>query len=360
MLPNKQGTNLAHIDLSPGPYDYKLFFEGNYYPHSVNLSKLVFVINHQGQQLKKNIFLTTGHSLADSTYMSNFGCIIRKTVNLSDLFFLEDNLFYSVDDGFNDFALISFGAYNINAANNLHFLNKSFNVKSIYKNPEIKNLELDILIKNGHNTGESFAQAVIDFAYDPYIHTVSNKQNFFTFKVAGRIVIVSTHHASGLVIKGRESTLSKYNGNPIDWKTQNDHLEYHFINTIKAFKSFDLFNGYEIDDSIKFHYSKYTQDNKLTVLSLMGDSGSGFYKLDNDNQINFLGINIGSCYMIVLGTHNKFVNNKHIFYDEQLNKLVVGQYYIDQVHKASQILPIGTIKSYIKNIPGSTVDDIIV
>ena len=360
MLPTTQGNGKDLLIINPGPYDYKLFFEGNYYPHSVNLTKLVFVIKHQGQQLKKNIFLTTGHSLADSTYMSNFGCVIRKTANLSDLFFSIDNLFYSVDDGFNDFALISFPTYNINDTNNLQFLNKSFKVNGIYKNPEIKNLELDILIKNGHNTGESFAQAVIDFSYDPYIHSISNKQNFFTFKVAGRIIVVSTHHASGLVIKGRESTLSKYNGNPIDWKTQNDHLEYHFINTIKAFKSFDLFNGYDIDDSVKSHYNKYTGDNKLTVLSLMGDSGSGFYKLDNDNQINLLGINVSSCYMIVLGTHTKSHNQKNVFYDDQLNKLVIGQYYIDQVHKASQILPIGTIESYIKNIPGSIVDDIII
>lgn len=361
MLPNnKQGKKIQHIDLNPGPYDYKLLFEGNYYPHSINLTKLVFVIKHNGEKIKKILFLTTGHSLADSTYMSNFGCKIKRTLNLSDLFFSSNNLFYSIDDGFNDFALISFGEYNINETNKLHFLNKCLDVHSIYKNPQIKNLELDILVKNGHNTGESFAQAVIDFSYDPYIHTISNKQNFFTFKVAGHIIVVSTPHSSGLVIKSRESTLSKYNGNPIDFQTQNLHLEYNFINTIKAFKSFDLFNGYEIDDSLKSYYNKYTADNKLTVLSLMGDSGSGFYKLDNDNLISFLGINIGLCYMIVLGTHNKFINQKKVFYDEQLNKLVVGQYYIDQVHKASQILPISNIESYIKNISGSIVDDIII
>ena len=136
------------------------------------------------------------------------------------------------------------------------------------------------------------------------------------------------------------------------------HLEYNFINTIKAFKSFDLFNGYTINDSIKYYFNKYTADNKLSVLSLRGDSGSGFYKLDKDNQLNFLGINVGLCYMIVLKSHGKLVDQKQIYYDEQLNKLVVGQYYIEEVHKASQILPIATIESYIKNIPGSIVEDI--
>jgi hypothetical protein len=62
--------------------------------------------------------------------------------------------------------------------------------------------------------------------------------------------------------------------------------------------------------------------------------------------------------MIVLKSHGKWFDQKQIYYDEQLNKLVVGQYYIEEVHKASQILPIATIESYIKNIPGSIVEDI--
>lgn len=357
MLPNNQGK-LPIININPGPYDYKLLFEGNYYPHSINLSKLTFIVRHQGQQFKKTLFLTTGHSLADSTYMSDFGCVIKRTGNFADLFFSPDNLFYSVDSEFNDFGLISFGSYNVSDSNQLSFLNKTFNVNSIYKNPNIKSLELDMLIKNGRNTGESFAQAVIDFSYDPFIYTNSNRQNFYTFKIAGRIVLVSTPIAAGLIVKGRESTLTKYNGNPIDFNEQNTHLQYHFFNTIKAFKSHDIFNGFTIDDTIKCYFNKYTANHKLSVLSLMGDSGSGFYKLANNSQLELIGINIGSCYMIVLGTHGKYNSNKSIYYDDEFDKLVIGQYYIDEVHKASQILPISTIETYIKNIPGSIVEDI--
>jgi len=359
MLPNNS-NNLPVININPGPHDYKLFFEGNYYPHSLNLTKLTFVIRHQGQLFKKTLFLTTGHSLADSTYMSDFGCVINRTTDLSNLFFSPENLFYSVDSEFNDFGLISFGSYNITESNQLVFLNKTFNVTSILKNPQIKSLELDIIIKNGQNTGESFAQAVIDFSYDPFIHTSFNKQQFYTFKIAGRIVLVSTPNPAGLIIKGRESTLSKYNGNPIDFYEQNTHLQYHFANTIKAFKFHDIFNGFNIDDSIKSFYNKYTANNKLSVLSLMGDSGTGFYKLVNNSQLEFIGINIGSCYMVVLGTHNKYNPNKSVYYDDELDKLVVGQYYIDEVHKASQVLPINTIEAYIKNIPGSIVEDILI
>ncbi len=367
MLPNPQGKdipiinlnpNLPWININPGPYDYKLFFEGNYYPHSVNLTKLTLIIKHQNQLFKKVIFLSTGHSFADSMYMSNFGCVIKKTTNISDLVFAPDNLFYSIDDGFNDFALISFGAYNINQDNYLDFLDKRLVVNSIYRYQNIKNLELDMIIKKGHNTGESFAKAVIDFAYDPAIHTVHNKQNFYTFKLNGKIVIVNTPYASGLILKGRESTITKYNGNPLDPESQNTHLEYHFINTIKTFKSHELFNGFHIDNSIKAFYKKYTANDKLTILSLMGDSGSGFYKLGSDNTIKLLGINIGSCYMVVLGTHQKPNLNTNVYYDEELNKLVVGQYYIEEVHKASQVLPIGTIEQFIKSIPGSVVEAI--
>ena len=351
-------NHFPSININPGPYDYKLYFEGNYYPHSINLTKLVFIVKHQAQYYKKILFLTTGHSLADSNYMSNFDCVIKKTVNFSDLILSNDNLFYSVDNEFNDFALISFGSYNITETNQLSFLNKTFTVCSVYKNPNIKSLESDIIIKNGHNTGESFAQAVIDFSYDPYIHTSFNRQNFYTFKIAGKIILVSTPNPAGLIIKGRESTITKYNGNPIDLNTQNTIMEYHFANTIKAFKSHDIFNGFNVDDTIKSYYNKYTANNKMSVLSLMGDSGTGFYKLGKNNQLEFLGINVGSCYMVVLGTHNKYNPNKSVYYDDEFDKLVVGQYYIEEVHKASQILPISTIESYIKNIPGSIVEDI--
>jgi hypothetical protein len=353
-------SNIKLLSINSGPYDYKLFFEENYYPHSVNLSKLTFVINNQNHIFNRTIFLTTGHSFANSKFMTNFGCEIIKTTNINDLFLSTDNVFYSVDDGFNDFSLLSFGSYTINNDNKLKFLDKTLSIISIYKNTNIKNLENEILIKNGHNTGESFAQLVIDFSYDPFIFTTSNKQNYYTFKLNGKIVIINTPYTSGLVLKGRESKLSTYNGNYIDSNTQKYHFEYHFLNTIKMFKHHDLFTNFIIDDSIKDFYKKYTVDNKLSVLSLMGDSGSGFYKVIDNNNIEFVGINICSCYMIVLGTHNNINKNKNIYYDDKLKKMIVGQYYIDEVHKASQVLPIDMIEKYIGNIPGSLVDKIII
>jgi hypothetical protein len=373
MLPNNnQGKNFNYdiaefisndlplININPGPYDYKLFFENNYYPHSVNLTKLVFRIKHQGTYFRKIIFLTSGHSFADNIYMSNFGCSIKKTTNINDLFFSLDNLFYSIDNDFNDFCLISFGSYNIDKTNNLNFMNKTLSIISIYRNINIKNLENEILIKKGHNTGESFAKAIIDFSYDNYIHTVNNKKNYYTFKINGKIVIILSPYASGIVIKGCESKITHYNGNPIDLYTQNTHLEYHFLNSLSVFKDHDLFNGYYLDDSVKNLFNKYVINNSLTISSLMGDSGTGFYKVSSNNNIEFIGINICSCHMIVLNKHSKNNNNKNIYYDSDFNKLVLGQYYIDEIHKTSQILPLETIEKYIKNLPNNIIDDITV
>ena len=90
-------SNIKLLSINSGPYDYKLFFEENYYPHSVNLSKLTFVINNQNHIFNRTIFLTTGHSFANSKFMTNFGCEIIKTTNINDLFLSTDNVFYSVD-----------------------------------------------------------------------------------------------------------------------------------------------------------------------------------------------------------------------------------------------------------------------
>jgi hypothetical protein len=80
------------------------------------------------------------------------------------------------------------------------------------------------------------------------------------------------------------------------------------------------------------------KDNKLTISTLMGDSGTAFYRMINDTDVELLGINICSCYMIILKPFIGTINNK----------LIIGSYYIDEIHKASQILPINKILNYIK------------
>ncbi len=358
MLANSN-NNLPIININPGPYDYKLLIEGNYYPHLINLSKLVFTIKHQNHLYKKIIFLTTGHSFANSNYISNFGCEIKKTTNFTNLLFSTDNLFYSIDDGFNDFALISFGSYNISETNQLKFLSKSIKITGIARNFNISQLEKQILIKNSNNTGESFAKAVIDFSVDKYIKTYSKtKQNFYTFKINRKIIIVASLYPIGLIIKNCESKIAQYNGTKLDVKSQNELLKYHFASSLSIFAHHNLFNKYTIDDSITEYYSIYTTDNKFGVLTLMGDSGAGFHILDSSNNGTFLGINICSSHMIILSPIEKPTQSKTIYYDSETNRLVVGPYIIEEVHKTSQVLPFDLIEQHLKSTYPNIIENI--
>ena len=345
--------------VNSGPYDYKLIFEGNHYPHSVNLIKLIFKVIINGEINHRIIFLSTGHSFGEISYISNFNALITKTSNINDLFVHNANLFYSIDNGFNDFCLISFGSYNINRDNIFNYSNQNLTVTSICKNINIKSLELDTLIKNGHSTGESYAKAIIDFSTDTYLYTSHNKINYYTFKINRKIVIVSTPFPSGIVVKGLYSKISKLHGNNMDTHTLNTQLEYHFINTIKLFQSHDLFQNHQLDYSCKQYYKNYADSNSISVISMMGDSGAGFYKLKPDSSLEFLGINIGCCYMVVLSEYSNPNTNSHIYWDDNVNKLVVGNYIIEEVHKSCQILPITDIENLFKSNSENIILDII-
>lgn len=332
------------MEINNGPYDYKMIFEDNYYIHSVNLTKIIIIF--KDNLIRKTIFLSTGHSFSEQSYISNFDCKISKTTNLSDLFTSTLNLFYSVDDGFNDFCLISFGSYDILPNNHFIFLNKKFVVSTICNNFSIKELENDILMKNGYNTGCAFVQALIDFDQDKYIFS-NNK--YYTFKINGSLIIISSKYASGLVVKSRENIITKLNGKKITKKESDYLFEYHFINTIKEFTDHDLFKNYNFNNLDKHYWKHYMKDNKLTISTLMGDSGTAFYRMLNNTDVELLGINICSCHMIILKPLTSTINNK----------LIIGSYYIDEIHKTSQILPINKILNYIKKENNFIIDFIV-
>lgn len=79
----------------------------------------------------------------------------------------------------------------------------------------------------------------------------------------------------------------------------------------------------------------------------MGDSGSGFFRIIDNDNIEFVGINIGSCSMMILKPSDYLYPNR-IMWNNSLNKLVFGNYIIEEVHKSCQMLPIDKIEKLIK------------
>lgn len=352
--------------INSGPYNYKMVFENKDYPHSVNLNKLYFTYKINNEDKNKILFLSTGHSFAESQYKTDTNIQIDKT-NLIEQIFTNSNsnIFYSLDNGFDDFCLLSFDeSLDIEQTNLLPFNGSNHLINSVCRNMDIKFLENEILIKNGHNTGETKTKALINFETDVYLTSKKKKYTYFTFKINGCIVIISSKFASGIVVKGSTSSISKFNGEPIDEIKLNQQLEYYFLNSIKEFRHHELFDSVNFEkilsdsnklSEIKSYYTQYKQTNSLSVVSMMGDSGSGFFRLMPDNNLEFVGINIGGCPMIILKedqTINSRFNPNTIYWDNTREKLVFGKYVIEQVHRACQVLPINQIEELInRNLP---------
>lgn len=336
------------LNIYSGPYEYKLCFEDKSYPHSVNLNKLIFNYKINDNYYSKILYLSTGHSFANLSYITDQNLKIFKTDQIEEIFNeTNKNLFYSLDKGFDDFALIDFGEVRLNKSNKLNFDKKLLNVCSICKNMDIKFLENETFIKNGNNIGETWAKTLINFQTDNYIKSNTNDYTFYTFKINGKIVIVQTKYSSGIVLKGTTSKISKYNWEPASEEKNNEVLEFYFSNILKEFSNHEIFNGTLFDDNLYSHYTNYRDSNCISIVSLMGDSGSGFYRIIDNDNIEFVGINIGSCSLLVLKQSDKKYPNK-IMWNNNINKLVFGSYIIEEVHKSCQMLPVDQIENLIK------------
>lgn len=358
-IPIIKSNNLIN-NITSGPYSYKLFFEGKWYPHSVNLTKLYFKFSHNNKEHNKILYLSTGHSFAEGKYLTEKDVEITKTSNISDIFTQTNkNIFFSIDNGFDDICLINFGLLDIPRDNYLPFKNNNYQVKSVCQNMDINLMVKELLLKNGHNTGESYSKAVINFETDKYLVSKHNKNTYHTFKIKKddlnnyQIIMVSSKFSSGIIVKGIDGSISKYNNEIINQAKSDELLEYYFAGVLKEFKYHDLLHNIEIDDNLKKYWINYSKAKCLSVVSLMGDSGSGFFKVD-DNNLEFVGINIGSCPIIILSEYNKNINSKKLFWDEELGKLCFGKYIIEEIHRGSQILPINKIQELINhNLPAN-------
>lgn len=326
--------------INSGAYNYKILFEGKEYPHSVNITKLLFRYNINNKDISRVLYLSTGHSFAESKYITNENILISKTNKIDDIFTKNnENIFFSLDNGFNDFALIYFGNLNVDNSNHLN---------NICKNMNIKFLENEIFIKNSFNTGETLTKAIINFKTDNFLITNKNNTNYFTFKINGKIIILNSKYSSGIIVKGINSKISKFNGEIVSDQIIDQQLEYYFYNILDNFKNHELFNNFNLNIDVKKYYEYYKKSNTLSVVSMMGDSGCGFYRIMQNNELEFIGININGCSMVILVEDKTYLNkNNNIYYDININKLRVGKYIIEEVHKTCQILPINEIKELV-------------
>ena len=301
---------------------FKIFFDNQAYEHSVNLTKIN--INN------KMLYLSTGHSFPELRYMTDNNIDIYRTTNIYDTI-NYDNKYYSIDDNFNDFSILSITSHE--PTNYIEINNTRYNIIGICKNTNIKFLENEILLKNSFSTGLSFTKPIINFDTDNYIESINNNIKYYTFKINGKIVIISTPYNQGIIVKGCFSNLDRFNGMPINQNDNNKQMEYYFNNIISTFKNHELFNNHSINHNMN-HFNYYLNNNLISIVSLMGDSGAGFFRMiPNSTDLETVGINICGCSIIILSQI------------PSINKIKIGTYYVEELHKGAQLLSINMINN---------------
>jgi len=341
--------------LDSGPYEFKIFFDKQHLSHAVNLNKIILKHNSN----TKILYLTSGHSFTESKYMTHNNITLTRVNNFDELFISSNNVFYSIDNGVNDYCFIYFGKLNIEDTNYLNIDIKKYNIISkTNEEIDIKELEKFILLKNGYCSGVSYSIPVIDFNTDKYILSKINKTNYFTFKINKYIVVLQSNINNGIVVKGTTSNIDKINNINVNNIKMDEQHKYYFYNIINNFKNHELFSNVRniTNELCNKYYSYYVKNNCLSVVSLMGDSGTGFYKMTNIKQtdninddIELVGINIAGCSLIYLSEDTSIVNYTNMLYwDEKISKLRFNKYIIEEVHKSCHIIPIQQIICNVK------------
>ncbi len=344
-------------NITSGPYQYNILFDNVPYQHAVNINRIKFLVGGTRQII---LFISTGHSFASNSYITDTDMLLERTGNINDLF--QDlvsqthnrNLFFSTDNNFNDIALILYNCIHDDISNFFIFNGVQYKITGICQNLSIHFLVNCFLLKKGFNTGEIITKPIIDFRNERYLETTSNNKKFFTFRIGTKIIVINTIFNNGIITIGTTSRLQKYNGIDINQEESSKHMKYYFYNLLKDFFDYDLFKKSYFDPMLEHHYINYLKSNSISIVSLMGDSGSGYYRLCENSEIEFVGINICGCSLIILSESPESQSND-FYFDSTIGKLKCGKYIIEQVHKAGQILPHDTILNIINEFSQNSI-----
>lgn len=129
--------------------------------------------------------------------------------------------------------------------------------------------------------------------------------------------------------------------------------------------------GYESNESnkkvllnlIKSHGigTKWFEAQRIGWVSLMGDSGSGFYSVNTDESgtqsAQLAGINVEGCTMIKVRQIKKpkeLMPNIFVYWDDNKSQLIIGNYEILSAQKCSLAHSISRIEQVMRDLTGET------
>lgn len=299
--PTKEPIKPKIKEIKSGYFDYFAIIFNQKYPHSVNIN----YVNILHKDKHKLFFISTGHSFAEKQYITNNNIRINKTNNID---WTNINTFYSIDNNENDYTI---GLVDNNECNVIiELLNKQYIVNSINIEKLIKIEINDILYKNSYSTGSAKCQVLYELKNN------NNKYHKITLD-NGLICLIYCEIKNGYIVK------------PIECNKNDVTLKQKYFNTI--LQSFAKNNIFKIGENSYFDY--YNLNNLIQVSSIMGDSGAGYYKINN-SKADLVGIGIGGCNILIL-SKTKEINNNTLKWDNIKNRLVFDEFVIEEIYKGT-------------------------
>jgi len=358
------------------------FFKCKILPESEfgNLSLNPNQVNITFRGVTKQYILSTGHSIGPHTCKIN-GEEIEPDSSLANVL-INSGKYFSINDSKSDrdFSLISHDIISQQARAVSFpgkFENLSIPVVGIDKTPD----KSKSYYKYGKTTGVTSAKIFLMLqkpkAKEKLSHNVINfgKTNIYQIPdyLSGTLIVISyTSNETDNPITNKDFLLvhdeSFYINPQFNEELQiepNFQLYIYLAGFLKYFGYESNAKNKDILSNIINTYSigiKWFEAQRIGWVSLMGDSGSGFYSVETDELGNqsaqLVGINVEGCTMMKVRQIKKpkeLGSSLFAYWDEEKTQLIIGNHEIISVQKCSLAHSIGRIEQAMKDITGESV-----
>lgn len=325
----------------------------------------IITINYRGINYK--VVLTTGHTIGEYPNCKINGVNIFKLENLLTVLNSASGIHvnYDLAGGIKDISLIKDPQFD--STTNI-ILDRTYTIGRPIRTIEIGHQ----YVKNGANTNVTWGELLFDLRTEEARNAIESSKIIYSkdSRTVPYYLLPSADGKQTLIFdlgKGGANSCdyilkpsSKYyqsipqsNGSPADLNKE----FYIFIRNLKYyFESIDILpNDTELKKFINAHDmgQKYFSTGSFGFLSLQGDSGAGYYKIDETiNSASLIGINISGTTVITLEPSDADV--KGIEWDDTIGKLRINNWIVSEVNKCSCIHSIDRIERYLNEDIGGT------
>jgi hypothetical protein len=307
----------------------------------------VLKINYN--DISKNIIISTGHSASNSDTLRLFRTSYEKST-LKDTLETSNKFYVVNDDTDNKKDYCVFFSEEINSAEmKIIIHDKQYIVNGLERkiNPEVE------YVKNGKTTGVTYGKLLLDLTAEETLTKIEDSKKDileYTLENGNKMFIYSSKIYKNFCDYILCPSDKYYADRTIDPDVKPKDRFYSILRDLKTlFPTSTILKDEKATQRLLNDNGdisqKYYDMKKFGWLSNMGDSGSGYYNL-NEDKAKLLGLNISGCSVIILKEIEE--NNPELVWDIEMNRLKIANYSIEELYKCSCILNINSIEKFMK------------